>query len=100
LLHGVNDSLAEAKQLISLLAPIRCKLNLIPCNQNYLGYLPPPPDHLEKFASILMDAPFTVTVRKNRGEEITAACGQLAVEVQEKTIFMKENKAAVPDSVI
>lgn len=89
LLHGINDSPKEARELIGLLSPLRCKLNLIPCNQNDLGYFPPSPEDLEKFVSIMMEAPFTVTVRKNRGEDITAACGQLAVEVQEKVIFMK-----------
>ncbi|MCK4894297.1 MAG: 23S rRNA (adenine(2503)-C(2))-methyltransferase RlmN [Calditrichia bacterium] len=89
LLHGINDTPAEARKLISLLSPIRCKLNLIPCNQNYLGYNPPPQDALQKFMDIMMNAPFAVTLRKNRGEDITAACGQLAVEVEEKAIFMK-----------
>jgi 23S rRNA (adenine2503-C2)-methyltransferase len=89
LLHGINDTPAEARKLISLLSPIRCKLNLIPCNQNFLGYHPPPEKTVQTFLDIMMNAPFTVTLRKNRGEDITAACGQLAVEVKEKTIFMK-----------
>jgi 23S rRNA (adenine2503-C2)-methyltransferase len=89
LLHGINDSATEARELISLLSPIRCKLNLIPCNQNFLGYSAPPQAHLEKFVSLMMKAPFTVTLRKNRGEDITAACGQLAVEHQEKSIFIR-----------
>jgi 23S rRNA (adenine2503-C2)-methyltransferase len=89
LLHGVNDTPAEARQLISLLSPIRCKLNLIPCNQNYLGFNAPPQEDMEIFEALLKKAPFTVTLRKNRGEDITAACGQLAVKVQEKVIFMK-----------
>jgi len=89
LLHGINDTPSEARQLISLLSPIRCKLNLIPCNQNYLGFNPPSAEALEEFVTMMMKAPFTVTVRKNRGEDITAACGQLAVEVSEKSIFMK-----------
>jgi 23S rRNA (adenine2503-C2)-methyltransferase len=89
LLHGINDTPAEARELISLLSPIRCKLNLIPCNQNFLGYSAPPQEDLDKFISIIMEAPFTVTVRKNRGEDITAACGQLAVEHQGKSIFIR-----------
>ena len=89
LLHGINDSLADMKQLISLLSPIRCKLNLIPCNQNNLGFSAPPPEHLDKIREVIMKADFPVTIRKNRGEDITAACGQLAVEVSEKVIFMK-----------
>jgi len=90
LLHGINDTPAEARKLISLLSPIRCKLNLIPCNQNHLGYNTPPEDALQKFLDVMMNAPFAVTLRKNRGEDITAACGQLAVEVEEKAIFMKD----------
>jgi len=89
LLSGINDSPAEARQLISLLSPFRCKLNLIPCNQNNLGFHPPSVENLERFIKTLMNAPFAITVRKNRGEDITAACGQLAVEVQEKAIFMR-----------
>jgi 23S rRNA (adenine2503-C2)-methyltransferase len=89
LLHGVNDSAKEAKELISLLSPIRCKLNIIPCNKNNLGFKSPSNLHLEKFMAILTHAPFAVTLRKNRGEDITAACGQLAVELQEKSIFIK-----------
>jgi 23S rRNA (adenine2503-C2)-methyltransferase len=89
LLNDINDSPLEARQLISLLSPIRCKLNVIPCNRNYLGFEPPPADRIDAFVDVLMKAPFPVTVRKNRGEDITAACGQLAVETQEKTIFMR-----------
>lgn len=89
LLHEVNDSVKEAKELISLLSPFRCKLNIIPCNQNQLGFKAPPESQLEKFMTILTRAPFAVTLRKNRGEDITAACGQLVVQLQEKSIFMK-----------
>ncbi len=89
LLHGVNDSMAEARQLTGLLSQFRCKLNLIPCNRNDMGFIPPPPEHLDKFVAFMMEAPFTVTVRKNRGEDITAACGQLAVRTMEKVIYMK-----------
>ncbi len=89
LLHGVNDSLSDMKQLIGVLSQIRCKLNLIPCNKNYLGYNSPPPEHLDKIISLLMKAQFPVTIRKNRGEDITAACGQLAVNVDEKVVYIK-----------
>ncbi len=91
LLEGINDSPEEARELIRLLSPFRCKLNLIPCNENPLGYRPPSEEAIERFKSILMDAPFTVTLRRNRGEDVTAACGQLAVAVdqQERTRFIK-----------
>jgi 23S rRNA (adenine2503-C2)-methyltransferase len=89
LLHGINDSQKQAKELIKLLSPLRCKLNLIPCNQNDLGYIPPSDEEVNLFAQSLMKAPFAITVRKNRGEDITAACGQLAVKTSEKVIYMK-----------
>ena len=89
LLHGINDSVQQAKELIKLLSPLRCKLNLIPCNQNDLGYVPPSDEEVNRFAQNLMQAPFAITVRKNRGEDITAACGQLAVKTVEKVIYMK-----------
>ena len=89
LLEGINDEVRHARELIRLLSPIRCKLNVIPCNENYLGFRPPSEEKIQRFVDVLMDAPFTVTVRKNRGEEITAACGQLAVEVSEEVKFIK-----------
>ncbi len=89
LLHGINDSQKQAKELIKLLAPLRCKLNIIPCNQNDLGYVPPSDEEVNKFTQSLMQAPFAITVRKNRGEDITAACGQLVVKTSEKVIYMK-----------
>ncbi len=89
LLAGINDSVEHARELVRLLSPIRCKLNVIPCNENYLGFKPPTPEQVQRFVDVLMDAPFTVTVRKNRGEEITAACGQLAVEVKEEVRFIR-----------
>jgi len=88
LLHGINDSIKEAKQLVTLLSPLRCKLNIIACNQNNLGFTPPPSQQLKKFIAVMLDAPFTVTLRKNRGEDIAAACGQLVVKLKEKSIFI------------
>ncbi len=91
LLEGINDSPAHARELLRLLSPYRCKLNLIPCNENPLGFRAPSAERMEEFFSVLLDAPFTVTLRKNRGEDITAACGQLAVEVaqEEKVRFIR-----------
>lgn len=77
LLDGVNDSPAHAKQLIKLLSPIRCKLNVIPCNPNDLGYHAPAQNKIDEFMAILAQGPFTLTLRQNRGQDITAACGQL-----------------------
>lgn len=83
LLNGINDSELHARQLIRLLSPIRCKLNVIPCNKNDLGYKAPPPETTEKFMSILAQGPFTLTLRQSRGQDITAACGQLYAKTQQ-----------------
>lgn len=77
LLEGVNDAPEHARQLVKLLSPIRCKLNLIPCNENDLGYQAPPQERIEEFMRILARGSFTLTLRQNRGQDIAAACGQL-----------------------
>ncbi|NIV71912.1 MAG: hypothetical protein GWN16_05400 [Calditrichae bacterium] len=77
LLDGINDSPQHAKQLIKLLSPIRCKLNVIPCNENDLGYRAPSQEKVEEFMRILARGSFTLTLRQNRGQDINAACGQL-----------------------
>ncbi|GAB4331967.1 MAG: bifunctional tRNA (adenosine(37)-C2)-methyltransferase TrmG/ribosomal RNA large subunit methyltransferase RlmN [Calditrichia bacterium] len=89
LLRGINSSPAHARQLISLLGQLRSKLNLIPCNENDLGFEAPTAEEISTLMKAFEKAPFAVMVRKNRGEDITAACGQLAVEVTEKSIHMK-----------
>jgi 23S rRNA (adenine2503-C2)-methyltransferase len=86
MLDGVNDSDQHAKQLIEIARRIHCKLNLIPFN-------PFPASGLQRssaaririFAQHLMDAGIVTTVRKTRGDDIDAACGQLAGEVKDRT---------------
>jgi 23S rRNA (adenine2503-C2)-methyltransferase len=86
MLDGVNDSDAHAKQLIEIARRVNCKLNLIPFN-------PFPASGLQRssaaririFAQHLMDAGIVTTVRKTRGDDIDAACGQLAGEVKDRT---------------
>jgi 23S rRNA (adenine2503-C2)-methyltransferase len=92
LLHKINDSISQMKQLISLLSQLRCKLNIISCNQNSFGFTSPPSEHLQNIESVLTKANFPVTVRKNRGEDISAACGQLVINTTGKGIFMKSNQ--------
>ena len=78
LLDGVNDSDAEAKRLVRLLADIPAKINLIPFNA-WPGseYRRPPPRRIAAFAAILQRAGYAAPVRAPRGEDIMAACGQL-----------------------
>ena len=79
LLAGVNDSEADAKRLPKLLARLRCKVNLIPWNP-FPGspYRRPDPNAVERFQRVLRDAGLPVYVRAPRGDDIDAACGQLA----------------------
>jgi 23S rRNA (adenine2503-C2)-methyltransferase len=78
LLRGVNDTQAHARQLARLLKGSRCKVNLIPLNP--AGEIPfeaPTTDSVDAFGRILAEAHLTVSVRRPRGQDILAACGQL-----------------------
>ncbi len=77
LLEGVNDTPEIAHELLKLLAPLRCKLNLIPFNDTGVGFSLPNEQRIQAFVKILENASFPVMVRKNRGNDIAAACGQL-----------------------
>ena len=86
LLDGVNDSEAHARQLIACVADVSCKFNLIPFNPfPDSGYQRSRPEAVRRFRDILMQAGFVVTVRKTRGDDIDAACGQLAGQVVDKS---------------
>jgi 23S rRNA (adenine2503-C2)-methyltransferase len=81
LLAGVNDADEDAERLARLLAGIPAKVNLIPYNDNPgLGYRAPPPARVEAFLDRLVARQITAVVRRNRGGDIAAACGQLAAE--------------------
>jgi 23S rRNA (adenine2503-C2)-methyltransferase len=96
MLDGVNDSDQLARELVQLLAPIRCKLNLIPFNPfPESGLKQSPRARIEQFAKILQDAKIVTTVRKTRGDDIAAACGQLAGDVQDRTNLAKRNERPI-----
>lgn len=81
LLRGVNDSAAHARELARLLAGSRCKVNLIPLNPAPdIPFEPPSARAVDDFCSILAAAHITVSVRRPRGRDILAACGQLRLE--------------------
>jgi 23S rRNA (adenine2503-C2)-methyltransferase len=86
MLDDVNDSLAHADALVRLVADVPCKLNLIPFNP-FPGteFRTSPRERILAFQQRLMDAGIVTTVRKTRGEDIDAACGQLAGRVQDRT---------------
>lgn len=93
LLAGVNDSDADARALLALTRDIPCKFNLIPFNPfPDSGYRKPSAERVRRFQEILMQADVVTTVRKTRGDDIDAACGQLAGRVRDRT---KRNLNAV-----
>jgi 23S rRNA (adenine2503-C2)-methyltransferase len=78
LLKGVNDSPAHARQLARLLAGQRAKVNLIPLNPApQIPFEGPTPEAVAAFCAVLAGAQLTVSVRRRRGGDILAACGQL-----------------------
>jgi len=86
MLDGVNDSEAHARELIALTRDVPCKFNLIPFNPfPESGLTRSSNEQIKRFAQVLMDAGVVTTVRKTRGDDIDAACGQLAGEVQDRT---------------
>ena len=86
LLAGVNDQPEHAEQLIRLLKDVPCKLNLIPFNPfPHSGYVRPSNNAIHRFKTALQEAGFNTTVRKTRGDDIDAACGQLVGSVMDKT---------------
>jgi 23S rRNA (adenine2503-C2)-methyltransferase len=81
LLAGVNDSASDARRLATLLAGIRSKVNVIPLNPAAgIPFERPSDEAIDRFAGILAAHGLTVSVRKSRGRDIRAACGQLIVE--------------------
>lgn len=86
MLDGVNDSVAQARELVALVGDLPCKFNLIPFNPfPNSGYRRSTPGAIQRFRDVLMQAGFVVTTRKTRGDDIDAACGQLAGQVMDKT---------------
>lgn len=86
MLDGVNDSVSHARELVQLVHDTPCKFNLIPFNPfPDSGYKRSSPEAVRIFRDVLMQAGLVTTVRKTRGDDIAAACGQLAGQVLDKT---------------
>ncbi|MCL1886633.1 MAG: 23S rRNA (adenine(2503)-C(2))-methyltransferase RlmN [Betaproteobacteria bacterium] len=90
MLDGVNDSDDHARELVDLVqnrsSPVSCKFNLIPFNAfDISGLCRSRPERIHAFSKILLEAGIVTTVRKTRGDDIDAACGMLAGEVQDRT---------------
>jgi len=86
MLAGVNDSVAQARELAARVSDVPCKINLIPFNPfSGVDYQRSSPEAIARFRDVLMQAGLVATVRKTRGDDIAAACGQLAGRVQDRT---------------
>ena len=96
MLDGVNDTDQHARELIALVQgrdPVPCKFNLIPFNPfPESGLTRSQNPRIKAFAQILMDAGIVTTIRKTRGDDIDAACGQLAGEVKDRTRVQERMK--------
>jgi 23S rRNA (adenine2503-C2)-methyltransferase len=79
LLGGFNDSPEDARRVVRLLSNLRAKVNLIPWNPGDLPYERPNPERVEAFRKIVADKGVPVFVRDSRGQDVMAACGQLAL---------------------
>jgi 23S rRNA (adenine2503-C2)-methyltransferase len=86
MLDGVNDSPAQARELVELVRDVPCKFNLIPFNSfPNTEFRTSPRSRILAFQRVLQDAGRVATIRKTRGDDIDAACGQLAGKVRDRT---------------
>jgi len=109
MLDGVNDTPEHARQVVELVKKhagqgVSCKFNLIPFNPfPASGLLRSPQPRVLAFAKVLSEAGVVTTVRKTRGDDIDAACGQLAGDVKDRTRAaerMAQRRAAASDSTL
>jgi 23S rRNA (adenine2503-C2)-methyltransferase len=97
LLEGVNDSVALAHELVETVKGVPCKINLIPFNPfPDSGYARSKPQAVARFRDVLLRAGLVATTRKTRGDDIAAACGQLAGQVADKTRRAQRRNERMP----
>lgn len=93
MLDGVNDTDAHARELLALVSNVSCKFNLIPFNPfPSSGLRRSGNARIKAFANILMEGGIVTTIRKTRGDDIDAACGQLAGDVQDRTRLLERTQ--------
>jgi len=86
MLEGINDAISDARGLVDIAKQVSCKFNLIPFNPFPGSELRrSSPDRIRRFAEVVQRAGITVTTRRTRGDDIDAACGQLAGDVRDRT---------------
>ncbi len=97
MLDGVNDNLEYAKELAQIMRGVECKFNLIPFNPfPNSGFQSSSWGQILKFQKVLQNAGYITTVRKTRGDDIDAACGQLVGKVNDKTKRQEKWKKLIP----
>ena len=97
MLKDVNDHIEHARELTKLMCGIECKFNLIPFNPfPNSGFESSSWEQILKFQKVLQNAGYIATVRKTRGDDIDAACGQLVGRVQDKTKRQEKWKNYIP----
>jgi len=95
MLDGVNDSVQQAHELVKLVSDVPCKFNLIPFNPfPQTHYRRSGPEAIQRFRDVLMRADIVTTTRKTRGDDIAAACGQLAGQVRDRTKRTMQQQAS------
>ncbi len=83
LIKNINDAEHQAKELVKLLAPVKAKINLIPFNENpMIDFKRPSERTISNFMQILLDSGYTAIIRQSRGQDISAACGQLSANTK------------------
>ncbi len=85
LIKDINDTDEDARRLVKILAPVRSKVNLIPFNEHEKSYFKrPSAERINRFLQILLDRNITAITRKSKGDDISAACGQLKAKLKLK----------------
>ncbi len=93
LIKGINDSVEDAKRLTKLLRSIRSKINLIPFNSHAgCDFCRPEEPVINKFKEIIYRENYTVTIRRSKGQDISAACGQLSANIGWKKTIQPTHK--------
>ncbi|MCP5232987.1 MAG: 23S rRNA (adenine(2503)-C(2))-methyltransferase RlmN [Zoogloeaceae bacterium] len=99
MLDGVNDQDSHARELVAIAREVSCKFNLIPFNPfPNSGYQRSSPERIRRFSTILAEAGIVATTRKTRGDDVDAACGQLAGQVLDKTRRTAAGRPVIPVS--
>ena len=94
LLGGFNDTLEDARRVVRLLSGLRAKVNLIPWNPGELPFRAPAQQNIDDFQAVLVQKGIPAFVRYSRGQDVSAACGQLAL----LETFTEANRATIPQT--